>query len=186
MNLVEARKVLWLKNYHKTLGELMDEGYLNQARLEWAAEKAYIPQIKEAAKVILESKKLSQPLVKPKEKSVNALELPIPLDKARSTLWPFAPYKGQPMGALVESKQLSLKDLGYAIETVWDKKVKQAAIALSLVRLEQIVKEPVPDAGFVHVVSGGRSYSEKQQTWLTLLEGMMLGIMLAVCRRANW
>ena len=80
MNLEEARKVLWLKNYHKTLGELMDEGYLNQSRLEWAAEKAYIPQIKEAAKVILESKKPSQPLVKPEEKSANALELPIPLD----------------------------------------------------------------------------------------------------------
>ena len=54
------------------------------------------------------------------------------------------------MGALVEGKLLSLKDLGYAVENAWDEKVRQAAIALSLVRLNQAVLEPVPPAGFVH------------------------------------
>ena len=39
MNLEEARKVYWLKNNHKTLGELLDEGILNQSKLELAAEK---------------------------------------------------------------------------------------------------------------------------------------------------
>ena len=83
------------------------------------------------------------------------------------------------MGGLVKSKLLSLKDLGYAIETAWDDRVRQAAIALTLARLEQVVKEPIPSAGFVHVASGGRSYSEQKQIWLTALEGMIIGFLIA-------
>ena len=84
------------------------------------------------------------------------------------------------MGDLVDSKQLSLKDLVYAVETAWDSKVRQAAIALSLVRLNQVVQEPVPSAGFVHVVSGGRSYSERKQLSLALVEGLILGFVFAI------
>ena len=80
----------------------------------------------------------------------------------------------------MNSKQLSLKDLGYAIETAWDEKVRQAAIALSLIRLEQIVKEPAPDAGFVHVVSGGRSYSEREEVRLTFIQGILSGFLLVL------
>jgi hypothetical protein len=185
MNIKEARKVLWLKNHHKTLGELMDEGYLNQSRLEWAAEKAYDPALKEAAKVILNAKSL-KPVSNPEEKAVNTVEIPIPLDKARSTSWPLAPFKGQLMGDLVDSKQLSLKDLGFAIENAWDEKVRQAAIALSLVRLEQVVKEPVPDVGFVHVVSGGRSYSEREEMRLTFIQGIELGLVIAFLFYLIW
>jgi hypothetical protein len=180
MNIEEARKVLWLNNYPRPLGELFDEGYLNRSRLEWAIEKARDPQLREAAKIFLEilsasSQDKKLPKAKAKEKY---FPVEISIEKARATLWPFAPYKGQPMGALVESKQLSLKDLGYAIESAWaEQKVKQAAIVLSLMRLEQVVKEPVPSAGLVHVNSGGRSYSDRKQTWLTLLEGMIFGFL---------
>lgn len=186
MNIEDARKVLWLKNNPRPLGELLDEGYLNQERLEWAAQWAYNLKLKEAAQVLLGAMKTSpvQTEEVSKPEIVNKIDEAIPinmtLDKARSTAWPFAPYKGQPMGALVDSKQLTLKDLGYAVENAWDEKVKQAAIALSLVRLEQVVKEPAPDAGFVHVVSGGRSYSEKKQFKLTLSEGAIYGFSLAV------
>ena len=186
MNLEEARKVRWLNNYLHPLGELFDEGYLNRSRLEWAIEKARDPQLSEAAKVFLkilstspQDKKQTKESssVKPEEKYFS---IGISIEKARATLWPFTPYKGQPMGNLFESKQLSLKDLGYAIESAWaDEKVKQAAIALSLVRLEQAVKEPVPSAGLIHIHSGGRSYAERKQTWLTLLEGMILGFLVA-------
>ena len=55
MNLEEARKVLWLKSNPRPLGELIEEGYLNTERLEWAAQWAYNPKLKEAAKLILES-----------------------------------------------------------------------------------------------------------------------------------
>lgn len=187
MNIEEARKVLWLKNNHKTLGELLDEGFLNQSKLEWAAEKAFDPTLKQAAKVILDSKKNQVIASKAEDKNNkreansqgNSIEIGMPLDQARSTLWPFSQNKGQPMGMLVESKQLTLKDLVYAIEHAWDEKVKQAAIALSLLRLKQAVKEPVPSAGFVHVVSGGRSFSQRRETFLTMILGMILGFSFA-------
>ena len=37
MSLEEARSVMWLRNNHRPLGELLDEGFLDQRRLEWAA-----------------------------------------------------------------------------------------------------------------------------------------------------
>ncbi len=80
----------------------------------------------------------------------------------------------------MDSKQLSLKDLGYAIENAWDEKVKQAAIVLSLVRLEQVVKEPAPSAGIVHVISGGRSFSERRESFFTLLQGTFFGLLIAL------
>lgn len=184
MNLEEARKIYWLKSYHKTLGDLLDEGYLNRSRLEWAAEKAWNPDLKEAAIAILESMKNVQEPSTPKgiEAQIQApkspLEIGISIDKARATLWPFSPHKGKNIGELLDTKQISLKDLGYAIENAWDNKVRQAAIALSLIRLEQVVKEPVPDAGFVNIVSGGRSYSEKEQVRLTFLQGIVFGFVL--------
>jgi len=185
MNIEEARKVLWLKSNPRPLGKLLDEGYLTKDRLEWAAQWAYNLKLKEAAQVLLETMNASpsQPEKASKPEPVSEVEKAIPinmtLEKAGTILWPFAPYKGQPMGILVDSKQLSLKDLGYAIENAWDEKVKQAAIAFSLVRLEQVVKEPPPSAGFVHVLSGGRSYSERRGTLFTLLQGMVFGASIA-------
>jgi len=185
MNLEEAQKVLWLKSNPRSLGELMDEGYLTTDRLEWATQWAYNPKLKEAAKLILESiyhASVTRPIEKPQALDATikdiGVEIGIALDTARSTIWPFAPYKGQPMGALIESKQLSLKDLGYAAENAWDPRVRQAAIAFSLLRLDQVVKEPVPSAGFVHVLSGGRSYSERKQLRLSLWQGAILGALI--------
>ncbi len=184
MKLEEARKVLWLKSNPRPFGELLDEGYLTQERLEWAAQWAYNPKQKQAAQVLLEARKSPTPKVEEEPKLAqpvdNALPISVSLEKARATPWPLPPLKGQPMGPLVESKQLSLKDLGYAIENAWDEKVRQAAIALTLVRLDQIVKEPVPSAGFVKVISGGRSYSERKQLWINLLEGMVFGILFGI------
>jgi len=186
MNIEEARKVLWLKSNPHPLGELLDEGYLTKDRLEWAAQWAYSTKLKEAAKLLLESLNHSsteaeeeQPTVDTKAKDAGIV-IGISLDKAGSTLWPFAPYKGQLMGTLVEAKQLSLKDLGYAAENAWDERVRRAATALALVRLNQIVKEPVHSAGFVHVVSGGRSFAQRRETFFTLLQGAFLGFLITL------
>jgi hypothetical protein len=186
MNIEEARKVLWLKNNHRPLGELLDEGYLTKDRLEWAAKKAYEPALKQAAQVILESLNHS-PAVnhieeKPTIDDVNvkdaAIEVGISLEKARATIWPFSSHRGKTMGALVDAKELSLKDLGYAAETARDEKVREAATALALVKLNQIVKEPGPSAGFVHVISGGRSFAQRRETLFTLLQGAFFGFLL--------
>ena len=99
---------------------------------------------------------------------------------AKKVNWPFKPYIGQSMGSLVASQQLSLKDLGYAIENAWDPKVKRAAITLSLVRLKQAVSEPESPAGRVKVISGGRSYANKKQSQLTYLEGMVSGAFFTI------
>ena len=183
MNIDEARKVVWLKNNPRPLGELMEDGYLNEERLKWAAQWAYSPQLQQAAKVLLETSKPGERKIKKQDTAGKSLEVPfaigMSLDQARATPWPFVPYKGQPMGMLVESRQLLLKDLAYAIENAWDEKVRQAATALSLVRLKQVIKEPAPSAGFVHINSGGRSYSERQQSWLTFLDGLVTGLTFA-------
>ncbi len=188
MNIEEARKVLWVRSNHRTLGELLDEGYLTKERLEWAAQWAYNAKLQQAAKVILDSINYPTPVTEDEEKPEtlvinvkdSAIETGISYDRACSTLWPFSPYKGQPMGALVDSKQLSLKDLGYAVENAWDERVRQAATTFSLIRLNQVVQEPVPSAGFVHVVSGGRSYSERQQLRLASIGGGVFGIFMAI------
>ncbi len=194
MNIEEARRVLWVRSNHRPLGELLDEGYLTKERLEWAAQWAYNPRLQQAAKVILEAKNypasVNEVEGKPETLVINvkdtAIETGISFDKACSTIWPFAPYKGQPMGTLVESKQLALKDLGYAIENAWDERVRQAATTFSLIRLNQVIQEPVPSAGFVRVVSGGRSYSEREQLRLALIEGAVLGWSLVMFIALVW
>jgi hypothetical protein len=169
------------------LGELLDEGYLTKERLEWAVKWAYNSKLQQAARVILDS--LNQDTsasVMPQGQELTTketsaeIEIPVSLEKAWSTAWPFLPYKGQMMGVLAESRQLSLKDLGYAIENAWDEKVRQAAIALALIRLNQVVKEPAPSAGFVYVVSGGRSFAQRRETLLTLFQGLLFGFGLSL------
>lgn len=176
MNIEEARKVIWLKSNPRPLGELLDEGYLTPSKLIWAAEHAYNPKLQEAAKVLL---KATSPAGKePAQQRINpAFEIGMTLEKARNTPWPFGQFKGQLMGALLETRQITLKDLGYAIEQAYSENVRQAAVALSLSRMEQAVKEPV-HAGIINVVSGGRSYSARRESQLIFLEGAILGLLL--------
>src|SRR5262249_12631372 len=76
---------------------------------------------------------------------------------------------------LVERQQLTLKDLGYAAENARDQRVRQVAVALLLVRLNQVVTEPPSPAGLLHVVSGGRSFAERRQYQLVSLEAALVG-----------
>ncbi len=186
MSLAEARKVMWLRNNYRPLGELLDEGFLDQKRLGWASEKAYDPKLKQAAKVLLDSlshqtsavtaiqNDQAMPELVSQTSAEATFSLDLTLEQARSTIWPFSPYKGQMMGPLTESRQISLKDLGFAIDTAWDERVRQAAIALLLVRLEQAVKEPASSAGFLTVTDAGRSYAVRQQFLLTFMQGVFL------------
>jgi hypothetical protein len=190
MNVDEARQIMWLRTNHRPLGELLDEGYLTQSKLQWAADKAYDSHLRCAARVLLAALSQSRngaahtPADTLHSVSVNqgipdaALHIDISLEQARATLWPIPPYKGKPMGPLVDTHQLSLKDLGYAVEQAWDERVRRSAMALMLIRLKQAVKEPAPDAGFIRMVSAGRSYAEREQLRLTLLQGTLMGALL--------
>jgi hypothetical protein len=187
MSLEEARSVLWLRNNHRPLGELLDEGFLNQSRLEWAAAKAYDPKLKQAAAVLLDWMEQTSASVpqepaipsSPRAEPLPTVDAAITIEQARATLWPFKPFKGQPMGALVDTQELSLKDLAYAIENAWDERVRQAAIVLMTLRLNQAVKEPAPPAGPLRVLSGGRSYAEWRQHLLRLIQGFIAGAVLS-------
>jgi hypothetical protein len=189
MTVEEARSVRWLRNKPRPLGELLDEGYLTQSRLEWAAERAYDPKLKEAAAVLLAWLKrppptTPKPAAQPTPEPLPAVNVGITMERARATLWslPLPPLvKGQPMGPLVDARQLSLKDLGYAIENAWDKRVRQAAIALTAVRLNQTIEEEPPPAGPLNVVSSGRSYSERGQLRWALIEGIVIGVLEMLC-----
>lgn len=182
MSLEEARSVMWLRNNHRPLGELLDEGFLDQRRLEWAASKAYDPQLKQAAAVLLDwlkgtssAPQKPSPSSPPRAEPPPAIDIGITVEQARVTLWPFRPFKGQPMGTLVDTRQLTLKDMAYAIENAWDERVRQAAIVLAAIRLNQVLNEPAPPAGPLSVVSAGRSYAERRQFLLTMVQGLIMG-----------
>jgi hypothetical protein len=184
MSLEDARRVQWLRSLPRPLGELYDEGYLTTARLEWAVARAYNPRLKRAALVLL---KQAEAKPGPAAGEKPASELPgvtlppgLTLEQARRTPWPLPPFKGQPMGALVDAQQLSLKNLGFAAESAWDERVRQAAAALLLLRLDQKIREPAPSVGHVRVISGGRSFSEKKQLQIALVQGNLMGLVLGV------
>jgi len=189
MSVEEARSVLWLRNNHRPLGELLDEGFLNEARLAWAVEKAYDPKLKQAAAVLLDWVKQPSYLPQPRgpvaspqpgDEPRQTINAAITIEQARATPWPFKPFKGQSMGELVDTWQLTLKDLGYAVENAWYDQVRRAAIVLTALRLNQVVQEPAPPAGPLKVVSSGRSYAERRQFSLMLVQGIILGAVLSL------
>lgn len=193
MSVEEARAVMWLRNNHRPLGELLDEGYLDEHRLAWAAEKAYDPELKAAAAVLLEWVRHGPappgqiPDSATLDESLPQIEAGLTMQQARETRWPFKDFKNRPMGELVDTQQIGLKDLGFAIENAWDERIRQAAVVLMASRLHQAVKEPAPAAGPLRIVSEGRSHSERKQLAWAAIEGMLTGalgvlIILALIR----
>jgi hypothetical protein len=186
MSVEEARSVMWLRNNHRPLGELLDEGFLDRRRLEWAAARAYDPKLKQASAVLLDwmertaaSSALAsrEPLAAPppQAEELPAVDAGMTVEQARATVWPFRPFRGQPLGELVDTRQLTLRDLVYAIENAWNERVRQAAIVLTAVRLNQVVDEPAPPAGPLKVIAFGRSYAERRQFTLTMVQGAIMG-----------
>lgn len=184
MTVEQARSVHWLRNNPRPLGELLDEGFLNESRLAWAAEKAYNPHLKQAAGVLLDWLRQTQaespkqavlPAFVETEGKVSVIDAPMTIKQAQATLWTFRPFKGQAMGPLLSAQQISLKDLAYAIDNAWDERVRQAAIVLMAVRLNRVVVEPPPAAGPLKVVSSGESYSARRRLAWTFFQGTFFG-----------
>ena len=187
MSVHEARQVPWLRSRPKPLGDLLDEGYLDAERLEWAAGKAYDPRLRQAARVLLDwqaglvgvgADSWNAEAAPPKEREL--LHAGISLEDARATPWPFGPLKGQPMGMLSETRRVSLKDLAYLVENAWEDRVRRAAGALIAIRLDQDLEEPPPPVGMIRVVAGKRSFAERRQLSLAFLEGVIGGALFAI------
>jgi len=100
------------------------------------------------------------------------------LEQARQTRWTFRDYRGQPMGELLDQGLLTLKDLGFAVERAYDKRVQEAAKILLLYRLEQVADKSDSPSGMVKVISGGRSFSQRGQMLYMLLQGVMFGFIM--------
>jgi hypothetical protein len=182
MDLNEARKVLWIRPNRRPVGELLDEGRISKGQLEWAAANAYNPELQKASKILLfniEKTNLATNIEKISSQSeLPKLDIPITVDQARATIWPFKPYKGESMGSLTDEKKISLKELGNAIENAWDQKVRDAALVLSAIRMNQIVKEPPPPKGHISVYSKGKSFTTRKELQFVQARGLILGLVL--------
>jgi hypothetical protein len=184
MSLEEARAVMWLRSNYKPLGQLLDEGFLNRQRLEWAARNAYSPKLQQAAAVLLAAQDEAAPAAPPSDAAApespgSVVEVGMTMDAARATLWPFAPDRGRAIGELVDARRLTLKDLGYAIENAWDPQVREAAIVMSALRMNQVIREPAPQAGPLKVISGDGNYAARKQYQLAIVQGAILGAIFA-------
>lgn len=103
------------------------------------------------------------------------------LDEARSTIWPFREIKGQAIGSLLDKGLLSPKDLGYAFQNAYDAKVREAVRVILLHLLSQEQVETNDSGGPLNVASSEfRSFSERRQLQLALMQGVALGLALAL------
>ena len=182
MTLAEARAVPWIKEKPRPMGELLDSGYLTTDKLEWAVRYAYSSRMRNAAAMLLGQLSIAQPNGAPEPKGAKAATVttPMPISAARTVRWPFydrmRDVKGRPIGELLDQRLLTLKDLSYAVENARDNAVRQAAASLILDRLAQAE----PPAGPMRVVkSERRSFSEYRQLQIVLIQGILLGILIA-------
>lgn len=187
MSVEEAKKVMWLRSNYKSMGALLEEGYLTRDQLAWAAAKAWNPRIKEAAKIILatfeKAPENSQQLTSTTSQTrvpASPVDVEMTVSQAEKSIWPFQPYRGQPMGSLVKTRKLTLKDLGYAIENARERRISQAATVLMLTRLNQAINEPDAKATYTQTISGGRSHTDWKQLQLSIVKGMVLGTMCTI------
>jgi hypothetical protein len=101
------------------------------------------------------------------------------LNEARAVIWPFQELKGQAIGSLFDNGLLSLKDLGFATQRAWDWRVREAARTILLNALSQKPLETEDLSGPLNVISSERrSFAERRQLELAMIEGGIVGLML--------
>lgn len=177
MTLEQARNTYWLRTYYKPMGELFDCGYLNVRRLNWGAEKAYDPAIRNACSVLLKQKQVLS------RASIEKGKIPKNIDEARAVIWPFSKRTGKigrAMGELVDNREITKSDLAYALEKAWDEQVRSASriILCSQLGLEN---EKANEPKGVLKVTANRCYMETQIEKLSFWQGGIWGTVIAIC-----
>ena len=177
MTLERARSTYWLKTNYKPMGELFDNGFLTQSRLEWGAKNAYDSAIRDACIVLLKQKQAST------RKFIEKGKLPRNIYEANAVIWPFSKYTGKighTMGELVDNRDITKRDLVYAIEKAWDEQVRTAAhiILRSQLGLES---DKMNEPKGALKVTANRSFMEKQIETLSFKKGAFWGALLAIC-----
>lgn len=177
MTLERARSVYWLKNNYRPMGELFDNGFLNIRRLEWGAHNAYDPAIKEACKVFLAQKQRST------KTFIEKGRLPRNIDEARAVVWPFSKYlgkTGRTMGELTDNRDITKRDLAYALEKAWDEQVRAASRIILSSQLGVENNRANETKGALKVTAN-RSFMEEQIETISFKKGLFIGAILAIC-----
>lgn len=103
------------------------------------------------------------------------------LEQARSVIWPFRELKGQPIGQLMDQNLLSFQDLGFAIDRAYNQNVREAAKVVLLDALRHVSDRVETSFGMLNVItSDRRSFAERRQLLLFLIQGTILGITLGL------
>ena len=177
MTLERARSVYWLKTNYRPMGELFDNGFLNTRRLEWGAKNAYDPTIKAACQVFLKQKQ------KTTKAFIEKGKLPRNIDEARAVVWPFSKYlgkTGRTMGELADNRDITKRDLAYALEKAWDEQVREASRIILTSQLG-IENDRANETKGALKVTANRSFMEEQIERLSFKKGAFIGILLTIC-----
>lgn len=98
--------------------------------------------------------------------------------EARSTIWPFKGIK-KPIGILLESGEITIRDIAWASENAYDFHVKQAAKTILIARLfPEKITEPLKPA---KAISGGGFTAHQRRRTLSIASltlGAAFGIFL--------
>lgn len=177
MTLERARNTYWLKNNYRPMGELFDSGFLTQSRLEWGAKNAYDPAIRDACRILLKQKQTST------KNFIEKGKLPRNIYEANAVIWPFSRHTrktGCTMGELIDSREITKRDLAYAIEKAWDEQVRTAAHIILRSQLGLEEKKMNEPKGSLKV-SANRSFMEQQIESLSFKKGALWGVLLTTC-----
>lgn len=135
ITLETARSVIWpFRGMNRPMGELFDSGRITRQDLAYAANNARDLQVREAALRLLRSTAEEQHTA-----SSQVVEESWTVESARSIIWPFRNLN-QPIGSLLDSGQITRKDLAYAASRAREANVRAAATFL----LQALPAETVP------------------------------------------
>lgn len=145
MTLDEALAFTWPKT-GQSIEESIRDGVLTYQDLRVAANRSPEEQVKRAAATILPRYEEVYARTHPAKVNQTFLgNLPsvsMTVEEARATPWKGGQCSGEPMGILLDQGKLSMKDLGWAIESNYSSRVREAARILSFLHLQTKVVAP--------------------------------------------
>lgn len=178
MTLTRAREVFWLSSNYRPMGELYDSGFLTQNRLEWGKNNAYDQKIRAACACLLKQKKCEL------QTHVNKGRFPKNLDEARAVEWPFnknIKKAGRTIGELWDLREITKKDLAFAIDNAWDEQVRIAAHIVLSNSLKIETAKLSTSKGALKITAPSENYMEKEREFLSMYKGAWLGAVLVIC-----
>lgn len=177
MTLARAREVFWLSSNYRPMGELYDNGFLTQSRLEWGKNNAYNTLIRSACACLLKQKNREL------QTHVNKGRLPKNLDEARVVAWPFkkdARKEACSIGQLWDLREITKKDLAFAIDNAWEEQVRLAAHIVLSNCLKIETAKLSTSKGALKITAPRENYMEKKRETLSMFKGVWLGAVLAI------